>query len=261
MSDYDYLPVSDGTGDAPLVHLTANRPNGSSVFTVDSVTRIPAKFIGTVGTILSTGFIDPATKQDFKGHVSGGTLVIDGWEPGSSDPVAGNTSGQVIVIKPNTGWSNRVAQFIKNATGLGTPEPHTISTLTATDVSTGTLETSGLTQLNGATKVGGTSYFQAQSTASVDGSGNITPASQVYRVTALAAAATIQVPSYAPQDGMTGELRIVDNGTSRALTWATGWKAIGVTLPTATNVGQFLYVSYEYSSSDSKWHVLSVARG
>jgi hypothetical protein len=259
MSDYQYLPVSDGTGDASLMHITSNRSIGSTVIDVDSVIGVPTDFIACQGNLLSTGFIDPTTKTDFKGHVSSGTLVIDGFEPGSSD--TGSTSGQVVVIKPNTGWANRVASFIKNATNLGTPENHTVATLTATAVATGTFSASGAVTLNGATEVVGTSYFAVQSTATVDGSGHITPASQVYRVTALAAAASIQVPSYTPQDGMTGELRIFDNGTAQSLTWAAGWKAIGVTLPSTTIIGQYLYVSYEYSVADTKWHVLSVARG
>lgn len=259
MSDYQYLSASNGSGDASLMHLTANRTIGSTVLTVDSVVNVPTDFLATVGNLLSTGFIDPTTKTDVKGHVSGATLVIDAFEPGSTD--AGNTSGQVVVIKPSTGWANRVAAFIQNATNNGTPENHTVATLTATGVSTGTLTASGAVTLNGAVEVVGTSYFNAQSTATVDGSGHITPASQVYRVTALAASATIQVPSYTPQDGMTGELRIFDNGTAQSLTWASGWKGIGVTLPSTTTIGQYIYVSYEYSAADSKWHVLSVARG
>lgn len=258
---YNNLPVSNGNGDAALMTLQSDRANGATVYNVDTVVNVPQYFIATCGTLLSTGFIDPTTKVDFFGHVSGATLVIDAFCPGSTDPAGGNTAGQKIVIKPNSEWSNLVAQFIKNATGNGTPENHTVANLTATDVSTGTLEASGAVTLNGTTEIAGTSYFNAQSTASVDGSGNITPASQVYRVTALAASATIQAPSFAPQDGMSGELRIYDNGTSRSLTWAAAWKAIGVTLPTSTTVGQFIYISYEYSAADSKWHVLSVARG
>lgn len=261
MADYDYLGASNGSGDAPLMHLTSNRAHGSTVYNVDSVTNVPAKFIGTCGTLLASGFIDPTTKVDFKGHVSGSTLIIDGYEAGSVDPAGGNTSGQVIVIKPNTGVANRIANFIKNATGFGTPENLYAAILTATDLETATMKATGAVEFDGAVRVVGTSYSVAQSTASVDGSGNITPASQVYRVTGLAAAATIQVPSYTAQDGLTGELRIVDNGTARALTWAAGWKGIGVTPPTTTTVGQFTYVTYEYSASDSKYHILSVARG
>jgi hypothetical protein len=241
------------------MHVQSTRSIGGTVINVDSVVNVPAKFIATQGTLLSTGFIDPTTKCDFKGHVSGTTLVIDGFEPGSTD--TGSASGQVIIIKPNTIWANLVASFIMNATGNGTPENHTVAQLAATDVTTGTLEVSGAATFSGNASVAGTSWLVAQSTATINGSGQIIPVSQVYRVTALAGAATILTPTYTPQDGMTGELRIYDNGTAQSLTWATGWKGIGVTLPTTTTVGQFIYVSYEYSAVDSKYHVLSVARG
>lgn len=259
MSDYQYLPASDGSGDASLMHLTGNRSIGSTVFNVDSIIGVPANFIATCGTLLASGFIDPTTKIDFKGHISGATLVLDAFEPGSTD--AGNSSGQVVVIKPTTGWANRVAQFIKNATGLGTPENLSTATLTATAVATGTFSASGAATFNGPVELTSTSYMLVVAVTTVDGSGHITPTSQTFRVTALDAAALIQVPSFTPQDGMTGELRIFDNGTAHALTWAAGWKAIGVTLPTITAIGQFMYVAYEYSAVDSKWHVLSIARG
>lgn len=120
MSDYDYLPASDGSGDASLMHVMSNRIVGATTIVVDTVVGVPAKFIGTSGTLLASGFLDPATITNFKGHVSGGNLIIDAFESGSTD--VGNTSGQVVIVKPNTGWANRVASFIKNATGFGTPE-------------------------------------------------------------------------------------------------------------------------------------------
>lgn len=143
MTDYNYLPASDGTGDASLMHLTANRSIGSTTYVVDSVVGVPANFLGTCGTLLADGFIDPTTITNFKGHVSGATLIIDGFEPGSLD--GGNTSGQVIVIKPTTGWSNRVAAFIKNATNWGTPENVTFNNV----VAGGTLGVTGFSTLTG----------------------------------------------------------------------------------------------------------------
>jgi hypothetical protein len=144
MSDYNYLSASDGSGDASLMHLTANRAHGATVYTVDSIIGVPANFIATCGTLLSTGFIDPTTKVDFKGHTSGSTLVIDAFEAGSTDPAGGNTSGQVIVIKPTTGWANRVATFIQNATGFGTPEAHTTSSIVNSgSITTGSLSNTG----------------------------------------------------------------------------------------------------------------------
>lgn len=133
MSDYNYLPASNGSGDTPLIHLTAARSVSSTVFAVDTVTNVPANFIATCGTLLPSGFIDTSTKTDFKGHVSGSTLVIDGFEPGTTD--VGNAATQVIVIKPTTGWANRVAQFIKNATGFGTPENVTFAGITGSSIS------------------------------------------------------------------------------------------------------------------------------
>lgn len=113
MSDYDYLNVSDGTGDAALMHITAPRSIGGTVITVDGVVNVPDKFIASYGDLGSNGLITPASKRDFKGHILTGTLVIDAFEPGSTD--AGNTEGQVVVIKPNTGWADRVADYIQRA--------------------------------------------------------------------------------------------------------------------------------------------------
>lgn len=112
--DYDYLSASDKTGDAALMHISADRSIGDATIHVDSVNNVPAKFLGTSGTLLSTGFIDPATKTEFKGHLNGSNLEIDGFEPGFAD--IGNTSGQVIAIRPTTGWADRVATFIQTFT-------------------------------------------------------------------------------------------------------------------------------------------------
>lgn len=116
--DSKHLPASDGTGDAALMHITANRSIGATTIVVDTVTGIPSFFIATYGTLLGTGFIDPTTKEDFYGHVDTGNLIIDGFAPGSTD--GGNTSGQVVVIKPNTLWANLIAQHV-NPTGTVQP--------------------------------------------------------------------------------------------------------------------------------------------
>lgn len=143
-SDYDFLSVSNGNGDAALMHVNGSgRIIGANVIPVDSVTNVPAKFIAIYGVLGSNGLITPASGRNFKGHVSGMTLVIDGFEPGSTDN--GNNSGDVVLIKPNSGWSNRVAQFIKNSTGFGTPENATFAALTATSAVIGGKDISQLT--------------------------------------------------------------------------------------------------------------------
>ena len=74
-----------------------------------------------------------------------------------------------------------------------------------------------------------------------------------YSVTALATDPTIAVPSGAPQNGDRLVIRIEDNGTGRTLTWASGYQAKGVSLPTSTTAGKTLYVGFIYNSADSKW--------
>ena len=113
-ADYGFLSASGGSGDAALMHITAVRLTGASIITVDTVVNVPANFIGTYGTLLSTGLIDPVTKCDFKGHISGATLVIDSFMPGSVD--TGNlASGQVVIIKPNTPAQNDMVTLAKVA--------------------------------------------------------------------------------------------------------------------------------------------------
>lgn len=252
---YAALEASDGTGEA--IRATVQSPGreiGSSVIPVDAVTKWPTgPCIVTTGTLQANNTI--ASPQVMYCTASDTSVTITSFAPGYTD--LGNVAGDVVVIKPSTEWANLVAKFIMDATGLGTPD-----NLTADELTVGGAATfAGSTTLAGVTEITGTSYSAAASVTTADGSGNITPTAQVFRVTALTETANINVPSYTPEDGMSGELRISDNGTGQSLTWASGWNAIGVTLPSATTGYAFTYITYEYSAADSKWHVLGVARG
>lgn len=84
----------------------------------------------------------------------------------------------------------------------------------------------------------------------------------IYTVTALATAATINAPSGTPTNGQKLVIRIKDNGTARALTWTTtsgAYRAVGVTLPTTTVISKVTYVGCIYNSQDTFWDVIAVA--
>ena len=85
----------------------------------------------------------------------------------------------------------------------------------------------------------------------------ITPnaADDVVVVSAQAAALTIANPTGTEAEGQGFLLRIKDNGTSRALTWGSEYRAIGGTLPTATAAGTWLYLPCTYNGTDDKWDV------
>lgn len=153
MADYDFLPASNGSGDAALAHITDIRTAPAATIKVDTVTNFPSKFIGTWGTLGSDGYITAASARNFKGHVSGADLIIDAMEAGSTD--GGNTIGQVVIIKPTTGWANRVAAFIKNATNFGTPEAVTFGAVTAGAVGATSAAISGNETVGGTLVVSG----------------------------------------------------------------------------------------------------------
>lgn len=260
MADYDYLPASNGSGDAALMHITANRLTGATTLTVDSIVNVPTKFIATAGTLLATGFIDPSTAINFKGHTSGSTLVIDAFEPGSTD--AGNLSGQIVVIKPTTGWSNRVAAFIKNATNTGTPEAFWVAALTAVSATLSGALSAASAAISGALTVGGNLTVTGQSrtvSAGVTSGATITPSAQMYNVTALAVSATIAVPSFTAADGLGVIIRIKDNGSAQALSFATGYTNVsGLGTPTTTVANKLLTIGAIYSAATSKWEIQGI---
>lgn len=109
--DYSFLSVSDGTGEAVIANIETDRAIASVTLDVDSVDNFPAKFIAAAGTKLVTNYIDPSTMTVFYGHLDGGDIIIDGFAPGYAD--AGNTDGQIVVIKPNTYWADEIVEMAK----------------------------------------------------------------------------------------------------------------------------------------------------
>jgi len=94
-------------------------------------------------------------------------------------------------------------------------------------------------------------------------SGSISPVasstgSDLYALTALAGGCTISAPSSTASNGQIMRFRFKDNGTSRALTWNSIYREIGVTLPSATTVNKTTYVTCIYNSADTKWDAISV---
>ena len=77
-------------------------------------------------------------------------------------------------------------------------------------------------------------------------------------ITAQAAGLTLANPSGTPVQCQPLIIRIKDNGTSRSITYGSQFRAIGVTLPTATTVSKTTYLGCIYNSTDTKWDVVGV---
>lgn len=78
-----------------------------------------------------------------------------------------------------------------------------------------------------------------------------------YFLTALATNATLAAPSGTPANGNRLIIRIKDNGTSRTLAYNSIYRAIGITLPTATTINKTIYLGMVYNGSDSRWDIVA----
>lgn len=223
MADYDFLPAGNGSGDAALAHITDIRTAPAATIKVDTVTNFPTKFIGTWGTLGSDGYIVPSSARNFKGHVSGADIIIDAMEPGSTD--GGNTVGQVVIIKPTTGWANRVAAFIKNATNFGTPEAVTFAGITGSSATIsgnqtvgGTLAVSGVFTPSGGFAAGSIPTA-AIADGAIDGTKLATSAIKLGYAQITSNFVSSQAsPTYAQVTGLTATVTIPSGGRGVKIT-------------------------------------------
>ena len=81
-----------------------------------------------------------------------------------------------------------------------------------------------------------------------------------FLITALAVDITSMTVNLSgtPVSGQVLVIRILDNGTARAITWGSAWAAIGGSLPTATVEEKYLYIIARYNATASRWDVLGV---
>ena len=81
----------------------------------------------------------------------------------------------------------------------------------------------------------------------------------VFQVTAQAGALKLNNPGGTPVAGQKLIIRIKDDGTARALTYDTQFRAsTDLALPTTTVLGKTLYMGFMYNLTDTKWDLLAV---
>lgn len=84
-----------------------------------------------------------------------------------------------------------------------------------------------------------------------------------FNITALATAITSMTAKLkgTPADGQKLIVRILDNGTARAITWGASFVSRSATLPTTTIAGKYLYLGFVYNSVAAKWDCVAVGYG
>ena len=147
MASIDLIRASNGSGDAVKATVANARVISSTTLQVDATTNWPSKFIATVGDVDGTGAFVPATVTVFNGILSGGNIEITSFAPGYTD--LGNVSGQIVVLKPTTAWSNEVASTLGVAhSDDGTLKANSVTTTAVTDANV------TISKLNGGSTAG-----------------------------------------------------------------------------------------------------------
>ena len=84
-----------------------------------------------------------------------------------------------------------------------------------------------------------------------------TSTNDLVKITAQAAALALANPTGTFAEGQALIFRIKDNGTARAISFDTNFRAVGVTLPTTTTISKTTYVGCIYNSTDDKFDVIA----
>jgi len=96
----------------------------------------------------------------------------------------------------------------------------------------------------------------------VTSAATVTPdfSQDIVQITAQAAGLTLANPSGSAIDSIGMVIRIKDNGTARAISYGSQYRAIGVTLPTTTVINKTLYLACIWNATDTAFDVLVVAQ-
>lgn len=163
------------------------------------------------------------------------------------------------IAPPGSGTVTTVS--ITTANGIS----GSVATASSTPAITLTLGAITPTSVNGITNLVGTTDVQTltnkritprvQSAAS---SATLNVNSDSYDMavlTAQAAALSIANPTGTPTEGQALLYKITDNGTARAITFDTQFRAFGAALPTTTVINKTIYIGCIWNSTDTKWDV------
>lgn len=216
-------------------------------------------------TISATGTGGTVTSVD--STFTGGIISVGGVPITTSGTIAftvAGTSGGIPYFSSSSAWASSAA-LAANAIVLGggagnAPATTTTGTGVVTALGNNANAAGGFATTDGTATLTSKRINPRVSTAA--SAASITPdisSFDQYNLTAQAVNLTINAPTGTPVDGNKLIIRILDNGTSRTLTWNATYTVIGVTLPTATIANKMTYVGCIYNAANTRWDVIAIA--
>jgi hypothetical protein len=253
--------ISGATGQIPTVSKALANADVTSAQTLGLITSDLANnsngyvtIIGLVTNINTSAYTDGA--QLYLSPTTAGTLT-------TTKPYAPQHLVYMAVVAHAHPTQGKLLVKVQN--GYEMDELHNVSAQSPTTGQTLVYNSStSLWEKSNAPLISGTTISSTRinpRVTSAASASSLTPdisASDVYAYTALAAGLTINAPVGTPLDGEKLIFRLLDNGTSRSLTWNATYTVIGVTLPTATTISKTTYVGCIYNANNTRWDVIAV---
>ena len=250
----------DFDGSLVITLSTGQEINVGEVVAPDLAEKI--KVISTMSTNGAVGIKDEGTS------ITSGVKTIN--FVGATITATNSGDDVTVNVSAGTGTVTSIAATVPSFLSVAGSPITTSGTLAITLSGTALPEANGGT---GATSLAGASIATYTGTetltnkridprvTSAASASTLTPSvatADVYAYTALAAGLTINAPTGTPVDGDKLMFRLLDNGTSRSLTWNATYTVIGVTLPTATTISKTTYVGCIYNANNTRWDVIAV---
>jgi hypothetical protein len=265
------ISVSSATGNVTVANTgVLSFSGGTTGLTPATATAGVVNLAGTLAIANGgTGQTSYTNGQLLIGNTTGNTLTKSTLTAGTGISIT-NGTGSISIAATNTGTVTSVAATVPAFLSVSGSPITTSGTLAITLSGTALPIANGGT---GATTLAGASIATYAGTEtltnkridprviSAASASTLTPSiatADIYAYTALAAGLTINAPTGTPVDGDKLMFRLLDNGTSRALTWDATYTVIGVTLPTATTISKTTYVGCIYNANNTRWDVIAV---
>jgi hypothetical protein len=248
-----YSVLCGGTTSTGAYQSVVSVGTAGQVLTSNGAGALPTFAAASVGTVTSVGW-------------TGGIVSIATATSTPAFTIAG-TSGGIPYFSSGTTWASSAA-LAASALVIGGGAGAAPSTTTT---GTGVITALGIAA-NGSggfvTDTGTVTLtnkrITSRSLSLTSTSGAITPNADLYDQVnySLTGSSSFSVPSGTPTNGQKLTIRLYAASTQTISSWASlvsGYRAIGVTLPTSVPAGKTIYVGCIWNSTDSKWDVIAVA--
>jgi hypothetical protein len=222
----------------------------------------------TIGLVTETindnqeGFI--TTSGIVRGINTTGSLQSETWADGDIVYLSPTTAGNITNVKPSApnhlviiGYviSAHITQgsiFVKVDNGYELDELHNVLITTPLNNQSLVYETSSTLWKNKDLRIADVQTVSSSATVTAVSTNDIVT------ITAQAVGLTLANPTGTFSEGQSLIIRIKDDGTARAITYGSDYRAIGVTAPTTTTANKTTYIGCIYNSTDTKFDIVGV---